>query len=118
VYKTSKQEERNQLAVLHKMTSLPRNSQWNNCHSIVKHNRDSRIFGITGAADWLNVNDVIVEGIEPIVRMLKQESQHELLEAATLALANLTNGSQTNIRYDTVHQVIHSPDSMRPEMNS
>ncbi|XP_067948089.1 armadillo repeat-containing protein 3-like [Watersipora subatra] len=38
------------------------------------------------------------EGMEPLVKMLKKEDLHELLEAATLALANLTEGSANNIR--------------------
>ncbi|KAF6024856.1 ARMC3 [Bugula neritina] len=42
------------------------------------------------------------EGMEPLVKMLKREDQPELLEAATLALANLTNGSANN-----VHEIVN-----------
>ena len=41
---------------------------------------------------------MFVEGMEPLVKMLKKEDQHELLEAVTLALANLTEGSANNVQ--------------------
>ena len=41
---------------------------------------------------------ISTECMEPLVKMLKKDDQHELLEAATLALANLTNGSTNNVR--------------------